>query len=509
MYMLFADPDLVAAEAIAKMAAGSPFSFGRVELEQLALGDRAAADSRPLWSYRNAQEGEARNNVDLVGELCSRLATVAREKITRGETASDQQLRLYEDLALYHLYEKHRQSFDELAVQVEESPSDHVDAPQWDAFLEDHVAWLRPNGRTLSRAYDPALLFAFFFQVRRAFRGIFAGFIGTSSSAGRLREAAWESIFSHDLHVYLLGLHDRMSDFATLITGESGTGKEIVAGTIGRSGFVAFDTARRRFSSAFADAFTPVNLAALSPTLVESELFGHKKGSFTGATTDRVGYFESCTKHGAVFLDEIGEIGEDLQVKLLRLLQDRRLSRIGEQRPRRFAGKVIAATNRNLENAISEGGFRADLYYRLCGDVIRTPSLREQFADAPTDLDDMVEFVVRRLLPGRPVAACAISERCAKQIRDTLGDGYHWPGNFRELEQCVRNLILRGRYNSIGSDIGDTLAEALRDVRCTADELLSAQCRAAYARLGTYQAVAAELGIDRRTVRAKMEVPAK
>src|SRR5262249_24983322 len=154
-------------------------------------------------------------------------------------------------------------------------------------------------------------------------------------------------------------LQERMRDIPTLITGPSGTGKERVAEAIGRSLYIPFDGKKEEFKIAFPNAkkkvdafdflkgFLPVNLAALPPTLIESELFGTVKGAFNDAI-DRVGRLEECPEHGAVFLDEIGELSPEIQVKLLRVLQTRRFQRVGENEDKLFLGKIIAATNRDL-----------------------------------------------------------------------------------------------------------------------------------------------------------------
>ena len=145
-------------------------------------------------------------------------------------------------------------------------------------------------------------------------------------------------------------------------------------------------------------AFHTLNVSALSPTLIESELFGHRKGAFTGAVQDRVGWLESCPAMGTVLLDEVGEIDASIQVKLLRVLQTREFQRIGETTPREFKGKLIVATNRDLAAEMRAGRFREDLYYRLCSDLVETPSLRDQLRDAPDELRNLVLFVSERVV---------------------------------------------------------------------------------------------------------------
>ncbi len=297
-----------------------------------------------------------------------------------------------------------------------------------------------------------------------------------------------------------------MSDVTTLILGESGTGKELVARAIGLARYIPFDPEHQSFQEDYTGAFHAVNLSALSPTLIESELFGHRRGAFTGALEDREGWLEACSALGSVFLDEIGELEPSLQVKLLRVLQARSFQRVGETQDRRFQGKLIAATNRDLANEIASSRFRDDLYYRLCADVIRTPTLREQIADSPGELPGLISVLARRIV-GEPDAEALTREVIAFATRE-LGREYPWPGNVRELEQCVRNVLIRGHYRPPEIPLpsgGDELAELLRSGSLSANDLLCRYCTQVYAQTGSYQAAARRLGLDRRTVKAKVD----
>ena len=186
------------------------------------------------------------------------------------------------------------------------------------------------------------------------------------------------------------------------------------------------------------------------------------KGAFNGAL-DRKGWLEQCSgPDDTVFLDEIGELDEAIQVKLLRVLQDRRFVRVGEttDRPREFRGKIIAATNRDLAAAMGAGRFRQDFYYRLGDDHIETPSLAEQLTDRPQDLPEMVRFLASHVLGEHvPDADGAVDvELCSREADALAGQAiawiegnlkdYPWPGNFRELGQCVRNVMIRGTLSS-------------------------------------------------------------
>ena len=248
-----------------------------------------------------------------------------------------------------------------------------------------------------------------------------------------------------------------------------------------------------------------MNLAALSPALIESELFGHRKGSFTGAIGDRKGWLDTCPPEGSVFLDELGETDLSIQVKILRVIETRRFSMVGDTASRTFHGlKLIAATNRDLAAAIAEGRFREDLYYRLCADQIHTPSLREQIDDTPAVLDDLILFMVRRSV-GDAADGCFPEVRA--WIQKHLPADYAWPGNYRELEQCVRNVIIRRSYQPLAPPAAkpDPIAHRMKEGTLRMDELISYYAALVYRKTGSYEEAARRLDMDRRTVKAKVE----
>ncbi|MGH7355421.1 MAG: sigma-54-dependent transcriptional regulator [Candidatus Rokuibacteriota bacterium] len=205
-----------------------------------------------------------------------------------------------------------------------------------------------------------------------------------------------------------------------LITGESGTGKELVARAIHRQG-----PRRDR-------PFVAVNPAAIVETLVESELFGHEKGAFTGAGARKLGRFE-LAHGGTLFLDEIASLKPDLQVKLLRVLQEREIERVGGGRPIKIDVRIVAATNRDLKRAVATGAFREDLYYRFNVVPLRVPPLRERAEDIPL----LVDFFVRRYDRGP-------ARRVAGFTDEALGalSRYAWPGNVRELQNLIERLVI-------------------------------------------------------------------
>jgi DNA-binding NtrC family response regulator len=197
-----------------------------------------------------------------------------------------------------------------------------------------------------------------------------------------------------------------------------------------------------------------------------------------------------------------------IQVKLLRVLQAREFHRLGETTPRHFPGKVIAATNQDLGTAIRAGRFREDFYYRICGDVIRMPTLAERLRDTPGELDTLLRAIARRIAGDE--AADWLAETAERWITAHLGPGYPWPGHVRELEQCVRNLLIRGEYRPrlvslAPSDARRELAEAILGGTLTANELVQRYCTLVYAETGSYVETARRLGLDRRTVRERID----
>jgi transcriptional regulator with PAS, ATPase and Fis domain len=294
-----------------------------------------------------------------------------------------------------------------------------------------------------------------------------------------------------------------MGDFATLITGPSGTGKELVARAIAFSRYIPFDEKKARFVEESAEAFHAVNLAALSPTLIESELFGHRRGAFTGAVEYRRGWLETCPPSGTVFLDEIGDLDPAIQVKLLRVIETRLFQPVGDTTSLRFEGKLIAATHRNLPDAMREGRFREDLYYRLCADQIVTPPLREQLRESPAMLGEVILFMARRVVGDE---AEPLAREVEAWIGENLGPNYSWPGNYRELEQCVRNVLIRKQYRPPEPEpAGEAWVQQMQRGKLTAEELLRHYVRHVHAMTGNYQETGRRLQLDRRTVKSKVD----
>jgi len=389
----------------------------------------------------------------------------------------------------------------------------HSGIDDWNRHIEAQLAAgdqpiAIPTGRSSieamqaqGRELDDALRYtALFFQLRRAFWFIDVALVGDSPCMSELRRELWDCVFTSDVRAYEAYLWNRMEDFSTLILGETGTGKGTAAAAIGRSGLIPFDLKRGRFAYSFTATFTSTNLSEYPESLIESELFGHRKGAFTGAVDDHQGLFTRCSSHGALFLDEIGDISIPVQLKLLRVLQERFFTPVGSRKEQRFSGRVIAATNRPLEQLIESGHFRSDFYYRLCSAVIEVPTLRKRLAESPPELERMVSLLIERLT-GAPEPELA--ERVSNSLRASLPEDYAWPGNVRELEQAVRRVLLGTSYQGLRRPSTDpaSLMSELSDQRLTAARVLADYCGELYRRLGSYEAVARVVELDRRTVK--------
>jgi two-component system, NtrC family, response regulator len=216
------------------------------------------------------------------------------------------------------------------------------------------------------------------------------------------------------------------TEATVLLTGESGTGKELVARAIHTS------------SSRRTRPFVAVNCAAIPHDLLESELFGHVKGAFTGAVRDKAGKFQ-LAEGGTLFLDEVGELPIDLQPKLLRALQERTVEQVGGIRPQKLDVRVVAATNADLEEGLRKGRFREDLYYRLAVIPLHLPPLRERPEDIP--------YLVRHFCAKHGAPQVQLAAETLRSLQ-----GYHWPGNVRELENTVERLLIMRRGDLIEAD---------------------------------------------------------
>ena len=488
---------------ISELATCNPFSTKRFELEKKILKHNCEPFDSIAWNRKKENQEGDRPNVLQLTVITSDLVKQAKQNGTLPpELKTD-----YWNAGTYLLLYRHITQLPPAEIWRSSKRNQKLLVNTWEKFWNDYRQIFDIGELFDVKKESAAHLFACLAQIHRAFFNIFDYILGESLPIARLREKVWESIFTCCINRYHDNLFDRMRDLSTLVTGPSGTGKELVARAVGMSQYVSFDHETCQFDYEADSSFLPLNLTALSPTLIESELFGHRKGAFTGAVEDRVGWLEACSQNGAVFLDEIGDLDLSLQVKLLRVLQQRTYTRLGDTTEKSFKGKIIAATNRDLEKEIGAYRFREDFYFRICSDRIQTPSLREQLDDRPEDLRWLVESITEKQVGDDSLH---IAAEISDWIEENLGLDYPWHGNIRELEQCVRSYVIRQNYEPIrilpgsGSAAPDWMADAINGTS-TADALLKKYCTWVYSKKGSYEKTAQILNIDRRTVKAKID----
>ncbi|NNG01843.1 MAG: sigma-54-dependent Fis family transcriptional regulator [Desulfobacteraceae bacterium] len=463
-------------------ATANPFSDERTEIDYKIAGlFPGVADDERL--DRTIAE---------VGTRIQKLIDSGRGTI---DSFSGEDVDLAKNAFAFDVFHQYLERFDALIVGQMADIGSNVKLP----FAAKAIASLCQRGIDPREAHR---FISLFFQLRRAFFFIDKSLVGRSPCMKSLRQQLWNNIFTSDMNIYHRYLWNRMEDFSTMMLGETGTGKGTAAAAVGRSGYIPFDDKSGRFMEKFPHTFIPLNLSQFSETLIESELFGHRKGAFTGAMDDHTGVFDRCSAHGSIFLDEIGELSEPVQIKLLQVLQERTFSPVGSHEVHRFQGRVIAATNRPIHRLRGQSGLREDFYYRLCSDVIVVPPLRQRIREDPSELDDLLRHTMKRLLGEE---AGELVKQVRSRILATVGLDYAWPGNVRELEQCVRRILIGQDYrpesNIRRQDLTDQLKAAIEKGNLDARGLLTAYCRILYQRQKTYESVARTTGLDRRTVK--------
>ena len=483
-------------ESVAKVSYANPFLAERIDYERRALGSEFD-ESQANWNLLGDDPETQQANTRKIADRAYSIIAGVQQQLKKGAAGDRKELQLYEDTVLFLLYYYYAQRFKDIIVKPQKDQT-------YEYFKEFTHYWrhfFKLPVDNLPSQKEAAHIFACFFQVRRAFYYIFRAIIGRSTVAANLRAMVWNSIFTHDMRRYRRAFYQRMGDFSTLIIGPTGSGKDLVARAIGLSRYIPFNHKSLRFERDFSETFFPINLSALPSTLVESELFGHRRGAYTGALEDRKGWLEVCPPEGTVFLDEIGELDPLVQVKLLRVIQSRIFQRLGTTKDSVFRGKIVAATHRDIHHAMENGDFRKDFYYRLCSDIITTPSFHQQISEAPEVLSDLVAYICQKV--AGPEGEAIVGE-VLSWIQNKLGIDYLWPGNIRELEQCVRNIVIRQEYHpaadqAAGQD--DRQLASLREGALTLEELCRLYCTHVYASVGSYVKTARRLKIDRRTVK--------
>ena len=276
------------------------------------------------------------------------------------------------------------------------------------------------------------------------------------------------------------------TDSTVLVQGETGTGKELIARAV------------HKLSSRCGRAFVKLNCAAIPLDLLESELFGHERGAFTGAIAQKIGRFEMADK-GTLFLDEVGDIPPALQPKLLRVLQEQEFERLGSTRTHQVDVRLVAATNRDLAEMVNRGEFRSDLYYRLNVFPVKLPPLRERREDIPALVTHFVETLGRRL--GRQI------EHIPPETMSALSS-YHWPGNIRELQNLIERAVILSNYGVLPNPLpagGAAISPAPTTLRDRERAVILHTLEATSWVIGGLNGAAAKLGLKRTTLICKMQ----
>ena len=438
-------------------------------------------------------------NKKVLVELGTPLIDTLRTRIVEGKVPSKEETQLYKELVFYLSYYHFEEDFDEARDKSEILfYSKFVDLTRF------YFAVL-PNPSANDIENEVPNWFALFFQIQRSLHYIRNFVRGKSNAIERLRIRIWQSIFTQDIRNYREKLKGKMSEIPTLVLGPAGTSKEKVAQVLALSGYIPFQVTVQSFEFSADNSFFSLNLSAHEPILAESQLCGHRQGAFTGARSDLKGKLATCSQYGAIFLKEISQLAFPLQIKLSQILTTREFQPIGDTKKRKFIGKVISGSNTDLTNDMHSGKFQQELYFLLCSDVITTPTLREQLSDTPDDLQELVTRVIQNLVGNE--AAGGIAEQVLDSISVQLGNNYSWPGNFLELEQCVKNILIRKScvpLTSVMPKETDSVIE-LETARLTADELLQRYCVVVYEKTGSYVETANRLRLDRRTVKSKID----
>jgi DNA-binding NtrC family response regulator len=458
--------------------------------------DRGSESPRPAHGSRAAP-------VDLHARMLHQVGARLRALGARGPfdpsafVAEDRAL--LEHTVLFEAFHRHLHALDRLIERQVQA----ADGPLRVEFATELVADL------VARGFDPERaqrMLELFYQMRRAFHFIAAGLVGASPAMRRLRESLWAAVFTRDILRYERHLWNRMEDFSTLLVGETGTGKGAAALAIGRSGFIPFDEKKGAFAYGLDEGFVPIHLNEFPESLFESEIFGHRKGAFTGAFADHEGALARCRPYGTVFFDEIGDATLPVQVKLLRVLQERAYSPVGSRAVRRFHGRILAATHRPLAALRAQGALRDDFFYRLCSNMIEVPPLRARLREAPHELAELVAHLCARITGSE---SAELAAEISAVIERDLGVDYAFPGNVRELEQCVRRALMTGACTRDAVAAPSTAASLAREIEAgtlSADALQQRYCALLYARTGSYVEVARLTGLDRRTVKKNVTV---
>jgi transcriptional regulator with PAS, ATPase and Fis domain len=515
--MPFSGEELNLLRTFSEIIYANPFRENRLSLEEELLGRRVKKPGAGGVSHRDLGEWES-----VVDDLQTRaIALLEKHRalvLKNPDKLGAEKMRLWRNAVRFAVYHQHRGHIDTVIDSADGGTKPSARLDRFKEIREQlfHYLPTRSDSETSTNGSGGAFYLSqedadrtvsIFFQVRRVFRHIFNRLVGGSRAMSNLRAAVWEAIFTHNLELYYDLLMGRTRDFSILILGQSGTGKELVARAIGLGQFVAWSNKTSRFTANYRQLFLGCNIAQFAETLVESELFGYVKGAYTGAVNDGEGLLTTCPPGGVVFLDEVGDLSFAVQVKLLRVLQARQFSPVGSREQLDFHGRLVSATNRNIQQLVEQGAIREDFVYRLASTILELPTLQERFQHDPSELEELLQFILGNVLGMHegPTFEMAF-EQTLTPLKELVKANYSWPGNVRELEQAVRCLILHGKFKPVLEAVapgqGNPMLTSLAEGELTMNEVRDLYCKNVYEITGNYQSAAKRLDVDWRTVKA-------
>ncbi|RAP39099.1 hypothetical protein DID80_00400 [Candidatus Marinamargulisbacteria bacterium SCGC AAA071-K20] len=450
----------------------NPFGEKRKQLETTLLKDASKNDS-------------LEKRIQLNRFCLKALTTYYRNGPTKYSNFKNNDKEIIKNCSLFYVYLQHITTLDQ---HIEKELASKKTIP-----FEASKSILRLLNNFGFSSKESTHYFALFYQIRRAYYFIEDTLFGQCESINTLRFQLWNALFTWNIKFYDDYCHSNLSTFSLLFLGDTGTGKGTAAKALGYSSYIPFDLKTNKFKYCFSNLFLQTNLSQYPESLIESELFGHKKGSFTDSIDNYEGLFSQLNEHSTLFLDEIGDLTLEVQVKLLNVLQDRKYCPVGSKETKELKGRVLTATNQDLETQIKNNLFREDLFYRISSDTITLPTLAKRISQNNKELALLSENIITKIFK-KPIPELA--SFVINILKDQIPKHYSWCGNVRELEQCIKQIIMTqsvslSRAESNPPDIEQKDAKSL----------LSTHAKKLYEKYKSYQLVAKELNIDWRTAK--------
>lgn len=421
--------------------------------------------------------------------------------------------RLYEPAVFCIQFHRNREAFQGLIGKSKKALKKrgpfHSDI--WGDSLEDQ---LNPGGIKHQPSFKTEHLIALFYQLHRAESFIISNIPGRTASAGALRTRIWQSIFTRNLERYFIAIHATTRSAPTLITGPTGSRKDRIAETIALSQYIPFDASSSRFEARYNSAYTKIDLAAIHGDLFDHTVFGYRRNS---ASTARSA-LDFASRWGSLFLDHLHQAPLSIQARLTHLIHSGHFHFLdgGEAQP--FSGKLIAASKDGIKQTVIDGSFSEDLFLAISADRIGSLPLLQAISENTDELAFYVEIIAGELTEDVATRQ-QISDESIRWIRRHVSPAYMWPGNYRELEQCVRNIMIHGDFTlnttlehtgqSAATDPFPPFVHSMLSGQLPYDELLHHYFKIVVEREGGYAQAARAIGVDQRTVKKYYRVQLK